>query len=127
VILGNLHTDPVAAGVDAVLSLCRGGCDDFVDIAVADRVSAWLVGQPGANAQPHFVVDQAARMLVELRRQGPVVLLHYAAGQGRTPAVGARYTTLTTGTPAHTAIAELRGLLGAHGWTLNLRRVVEQL
>jgi ADP-ribosylglycohydrolase len=129
VILGNLHTEPAAAGVDAVVSLCRVGCDDFASVAAADWVSAWLVDSPGANAQPHFVVDQAARMLVELRKEGRVVLLHCAAGQSRTPAVAARYTTLTTGIPAHTALSELRGLLGAHGWTLNseLQRVVEEL
>ena len=128
-ILGNLHTDPAAAGVDAVVSLCRVGWDDFANVAVANRVSAWLVDQPGANAHPHFVVDQAARMLVELRKEGRVVLLHCVAGQSRTPAVAARYTTLTTGIPARTALSELRGLLGAHGWTLNseLRQVVEEL
>lgn len=129
VILGNLHTDPAAARVDAVVSLCRVGSDDFASIAVADRVSVWLVDQPGANAHPHFVVDQAARMLVELRKEGRVVLLHCVAGQSRTPAVAARYTTLTTGVPAHTALSELRGLLGAHGWALNseLQQVVEVL
>jgi ADP-ribosylglycohydrolase len=129
VILGNLHTDPVAAGADAVVSLCRVGTDDFGGIAPADRVSAWLVDQPGANAHPHFVVDQAARMVVQLRQEGRVVLLHCAAGQSRTPAVAARYTTLTTGLPADTALAELRKLLDTHGWTLNpeLRRVVEEL
>jgi hypothetical protein len=78
VILGNLHTDSAAARVDAVVSLCRVGCDDFDDVAVANRVSAWLVDQPGANAQPHFVVAQAARMLVQLRKEGRVVLLHCA-------------------------------------------------
>jgi ADP-ribosylglycohydrolase len=129
VILGNLHTDPATAGADAVVSLCRVGCDDFDDVAAANRVSAWLVDQPGANAHPHFVVDQAARMVARLRSEGHMVLLHCAAGQSRTPAVAARYTTLTTGTPAQTALAELRGLLGAHGWTLNpeLRQVVEEL
>ena len=101
----------------------------FANVAAADRVSVWLVDQPGANAQPHFVVDQAARMLVELRNEGRVVLLHCAAGQSRTPAVAARYTTLTTGAPARTALSELRRLLGAHGWTLNseLQQVVEEL
>ncbi|WP_433288381.1 ADP-ribosylglycohydrolase family protein [Micromonospora sp. CA-244673] len=129
VILGNLHTDAAAARATAVISLCRVGCDDFDDVPVANRVGAWLVDQPGANAHPHFVVDQAARMLLELRKEGHVVLLHCAAGQSRTPAVAARYTTLTTGTPARAALAELRGLLDTHGWTLNpeLRQVVEQL
>ncbi|MET8837777.1 ADP-ribosylglycohydrolase family protein [Micromonospora sp. NPDC004540] len=129
VILGNLHTDAAAARATAVISLCRVGCDDFDDVPVANRVGAWLVDQPGANAHPHFVVDQAARMLLKLRKEGHVVLLHCAAGQSRTPAVAARYTTLTTGTPARAALAELRGLLDTHGWTLNpeLRQVVEQL
>ncbi|MBM0258760.1 hypothetical protein [Micromonospora sp. 4G55] len=129
VILGNLHTDAAAARANAVVSLCRVGCDDFDDVPVANRVSAWLVDQPGANAHPHFVVDQAARMLLELREEGHVVLLHCAAGQSRTPAVAARYTTLITGTPARAALAQLRGLLDTHGWTLNpeLRQVVEQL
>ncbi|MFD2078120.1 Dual specificity phosphatase, catalytic domain [Actinopolymorpha cephalotaxi] len=128
-ILGNLHTDPSAVGASAVVSLCRVGCDDFATVAAGDRVSVWLVDQPGANTQPHFVVDQAARMVLELRREGRVVLLHCVAGQSRTPAVAARYTTLTTGGPARTALADLRELLDTHGWTLNqeLRQVVEEL
>jgi protein-tyrosine phosphatase len=103
------------------------GCDgDIASFAVASIRRWW---QAMGNAHPHFVVDQAARMMLELRKEGHVVLLHCAAGQSRTPAVAARYTTLTTGTPARTALAELRGLLDTHGWTLNpeLRQVVEQL
>jgi hypothetical protein len=36
---------------------------------------------------------------------------------------------LTTGIPARTALAEMLGLLDAHGWTLTqeLQRVVEDL
>ena len=93
------------------------------------RVSPWLLVQPGGNARPHFVVDQAARMLVELRKDGRVVKLNCAARQSRTPAVTARYMTLTTGIPARTALSELRGLLDVHGWTLNpeLQQVFEDL
>lgn len=129
VILGNLHTDAAPARASAVVSLCRVGCDDFDDVPVANRISVWLVDQPGANAQPHFVVDRAARLVLELRKDGHVVLLHCAAGQSRTPAVAARYTTLTTGIPARSALAELREMLDTHGWTLNpeLRQVVEEL
>jgi hypothetical protein len=49
VILGNLYTDPAAAGADAVVSLCRIGRDDLDDVA-ANRVSAWLVDQAGVCA-----------------------------------------------------------------------------
>jgi protein-tyrosine phosphatase len=106
VILGNLHTDAQTAHADAVVSLCRVGTEDFHTVPPADRISTWLVDQPGANAHPHYVVDQAARMVTQLRKEGRTVLLHCAAGQSRTPAVAVRYTTLTTNTDAHTAINE---------------------
>ena len=68
-------------------------------------------------------------MVAQLRAEGHVVVLHCAAGQSRTPAVAARYTTLTADTPAPPALVELRRLLGTDGWTLNpeLRQVVEDL
>jgi hypothetical protein len=56
------------------------------------------------------------------------VLLHYAAGQTRTPAVGARYAMLRTGRGSEEALGEMRELLNEHGYLVNpeLHRVVKR-
>jgi ADP-ribosylglycohydrolase len=128
VVLGNLLTDATDSGADAVVSLCRVGRRQFPNVAPHDQVQVWLVDQPGANNNPAFTLDQAARMVQTLRDEGRTVLLHCAAGQSRTPAVAARYTMLKTGLDSTTALAEMRRLLTDHGYHVNgeLRRVVEQ-
>jgi len=110
VLLGNLplatSTRPsarlTAGEVDAVVSLCRVGCADFAEhVQSADHVRVWLVDANNVNAHPAFAIDQAARTVARLRRQGKRVLLHCAAGQSRTAIVGARYGVLTgAATPA---------------------------
>ncbi|GAA1614290.1 ADP-ribosylglycohydrolase family protein [Actinoplanes couchii] len=126
VILGNLVTDAVEAGVTAVVSLCRVGRAQFAGIPVENQVQVWLVDQPGANANTAFALDQAARMVAGLRAEGHRVLLHCAAGQSRTPAAAARYTMIRSGRDGQAALAEMRALLHEHGYHLNaeLHRVV---
>ncbi|MCU7728881.1 ADP-ribosylglycohydrolase family protein [Actinoplanes sp. KI2] len=127
VILGNLVTDAVAAGVTAVVSLCRVGRSQFAGVPAANQVQVWLVDQPGANANTAFALDQAARIVLALRDEGHRVLLHCAAGQSRTPAVGARYAMLRRGVDGKAALGEMRALLADHGYYVNeeLRRIVE--
>jgi Dual specificity phosphatase, catalytic domain len=92
VLLGSLGADNTDA--DAVVSLCQVGCEDFPQVAVGDHVQVWLVDHPGDNNQPHFVIDQAARTIAQLRTERKRVFVHCYAGQSRTPAVAARYASL---------------------------------
>ncbi|WP_112466841.1 ADP-ribosylglycohydrolase family protein [Streptomyces triticisoli] len=120
VVLGNLALlqggEPV--DVDAVVSLCRMGTDPVLPGADAEHVRVWLVDSDGNNANLHYVVDQAAREVLRLRREGKRVLLHCAAGQSRTPAVAAVYSHLATGIDTETALSNLREVL-LHGWQLS--------
>ncbi|WP_079062736.1 ADP-ribosylglycohydrolase family protein [Streptacidiphilus griseoplanus] len=119
-ILGNMAltrgTEPVA--VDAVVSLCRVGSGPILLGADVEHVRVWLVDSQGDNANLHFVLDQAAREVLRLRRAGKRVLLHCAAGQSRTPAVAALYSHLATGTDSATALHDLRRVLTG-GWQLH--------
>ncbi|MFB7115282.1 ADP-ribosylglycohydrolase family protein [Streptomyces sp. NPDC056291] len=120
VVLGNLAlaqgTEPVA--VDAVVSLCRMGTEPVLSGADVEHVRVWLVDNDGHNANLHYVVNQAAREVLRLRRAGKQVLLHCVAGQSRTPAVAAVYSHLATGIDGETALSDLREVL-LHGWHLS--------
>lgn len=122
VLLGDLEADD--KNVDAVVSLCHVGRDDFEDIPAGDHVEIWLVDSADDNNNLEYAIDQAARLVVQLRAEGKRVLVHCYAGQSRTPSVGARYTTLigdvhparafgdiasATGRPADLVNYELRG------------------
>ncbi|WP_406272055.1 ADP-ribosylglycohydrolase family protein [Actinacidiphila glaucinigra] len=132
VILGNLAlaqgAEPV--DVDAVVSLCRVGSDPLLPGADVEQVRVWLVDSEGANANLHHVVDQAARQVLRLRREGKRVLLHCHAGQSRTPAVAAVYSHLAKGTDTESALRDLRRALTG-GWHLDahpeLRSAVRDL
>lgn len=128
VVLGNLLTDAVESGVDAVVSLCRVGRRQFEQVPAENQVQVWLVDRPGANANTAFALDQAARMVAAMRDEGHKVLLHCAAGQSRTPAVGARYAMIRTGRDGRSALAEMRELLAEHGYHVNneLSQVVQR-
>ncbi|WP_258382693.1 ADP-ribosylglycohydrolase family protein [Streptomyces sp. NTH33] len=119
-VLGNLALfqggEPV--DVDAVVSLCRMGTTPVLPGADVEHVRVWLVDRDGDNANLHYVVDQAAREVLRLRREGKRVLLHCAAGQSRTPAVAAVYSHLATGIDAEIALSDLREVL-LHGWHLS--------
>ncbi|MEU4092195.1 ADP-ribosylglycohydrolase family protein [Streptomyces sp. NPDC026673] len=132
VVLGNLSlaqgTEPV--DVDAVVSLCRVGTDPLLPGTRVEQVRVWLVDSDGANANLHYVVDQAARQVLRLRQEGKRVLLHCFAGQSRTPAVAAVYSHLAKGTDAESALRDLRRALTG-GWHLHahpeLRSAVDDL
>ncbi|MEU6551668.1 ADP-ribosylglycohydrolase family protein [Streptomyces sp. NPDC046915] len=120
VLLGNLALLQGAEPVDvhAVVSLCRMGTEPVLRRADVEHVRVWLVDRDGDNASLHYVVDQAAREVLRLRRDSKRVLLHCAAGQSRTPAVAAVYSHLATGADAETALKELREVL-VGGWQLS--------
>ncbi|MFF3615049.1 ADP-ribosylglycohydrolase family protein [Streptomyces sp. NPDC002580] len=132
VVLGNLTTaqgtEPVE--VDAVVSLCRMGTGPVLAGSDVEHVRVWLVDSQGANANLHYVVDQAAREVLRLRQEGKRVLLHCYAGQSRTPAVAAAYSHLATGIDPKIALKDLRETL-VNGWHLEahpeLRDAVHEL
>ncbi|GGR82201.1 ribosylglycohydrolase [Streptomyces humidus] len=118
VILGNLPMTEFngTPPVDAVVSLCRIGQDPVFSRIDAEHVRVWLVDKEGANPNLHYALDQAARQVLRLRKEGKRVFLHCVAGRSRTPAVAAAYSTLL-GTDPHTALTEVWTVLGKH-WTL---------
>ncbi|WP_245685594.1 ADP-ribosylglycohydrolase family protein, partial [Streptomyces yerevanensis] len=120
VVLGNLALaqDAEPVPVEAVVSLCRMGTGPVLNGTDVEHVRVWLVDSQGANANLHYVLDQAARQVLRLRQEGKRVLLHCLAGQSRTPAVAALYSHLATGTDSKTALNDLRRVLTG-GWQLH--------
>ncbi len=85
----------LGADVDAAVSLCRVN-PTHVPPGIGDprnHVQVWLIDDPDPALNPHlhFVLDQAAAMVEQLRGEDRTVFLHCAAGQSRTPTVGAVY------------------------------------
>ena len=113
VIMGGVNAAAdLPVDVDAAVSLCRVS-PIHAPAGVGDprnHVHVWLIDDPNPTLNPHlhFVLDQAAAMVEQLRAEGRTVFLHCAAGQSRTPTVGAVYGSLVTG---HAAIDELECLV----------------
>ncbi|MGW2354539.1 ADP-ribosylglycohydrolase family protein [Actinacidiphila glaucinigra] len=101
VILGNLAlaqgAEPVPVG--AVVSLCLPGTPADPPGAGVEHIRVWLPGGPGGDAGLPYVLDQAARQVLRLRRAGKPVLLHSAAGPTGASAVAAVYGRLIGGVP----------------------------
>lgn len=76
---------------DAVVSLCRAGTASIS----SEHIPFWLI-DAGEERNPNlkFVLDDAARTVLQLRQQGLTVALHCVEGRSRTPAVAARYSML---------------------------------
>jgi ADP-ribosylglycohydrolase len=110
VLLGGMSAD--RGQVDAVVSLCQVGREDFPQLTPEDHLQVWLVDHPGGNSYPQFVIDQAARAIARFRAEGKRVLVHCHAGQSRTPAVAARYTVLASGARPGDAFATVCAALG---------------
>ncbi|MDQ3432236.1 MAG: ADP-ribosylglycohydrolase family protein [Actinomycetota bacterium] len=101
-------------GVDAIVSLCRLGHEEFArGVPVEDHAEIWLVDSdyPEANQHLEFALDDAARAVRTLRREGKRVLLHCVAAQHRTPAVALRYSHLL-GVDRDTAARDITSALG---------------
>ncbi len=95
VTLGTANTTGVSP--DAVVSLCRlGRCDvPAAGIPPEDHVDFWLIDTTAAdNPNLAFVIDDAARTVLDLRSEGKSVLLHCVHAESRTPTVAARYGML---------------------------------
>ncbi|MFC6600479.1 ADP-ribosylglycohydrolase family protein [Kitasatospora paranensis] len=121
-IIGNLAQTTVAgpAPIDAVVSLCRVGSGPILTQTGVEHIRVWLVDRAGANADTAFVVDQAARIVQQLRQEGKRVFLHCVAGRSRTPAVAARYSCLLSGKSPADALADVHTAL--EWWRLDHNR-----
>ncbi len=116
VIMGGVNAvDDLPANVDAAVSLCRVN-PAHVPPGVGDprnHVQVWLIDtdDPALNPHLHFVLDQAAAMVEKLRGEGRTVFLHCAAGQSRTPTVGAVYGARIGGGSAAEELQRLTALI----------------
>jgi ADP-ribosylglycohydrolase len=100
-------------GVEAVVSLCRLGRDEWPAPGVRpeDHVTIWLVDSVGANPHLDFVLRDAASAVAALRREGRTVLLHCVAAHSRTPTVAALFAYLAFGVPVETALRDVLSVL----------------
>ncbi len=85
--------DSLPSDVTAVVSLCRLGTEQ-VPAGLRHVTFRLLDTTDGDNPNLDFVLDEAARTVQALRRQGEVVVLHCVAAQSRTPTVAARYSAV---------------------------------
>jgi len=116
VIMGGVNGAPsLPSEVDAAVSLCRVS-PNHSPAGLTDprnHLQAWLIDDPDPALNPHlfFVLDQAASMVKQLRGEGHTVFLHCAAGQSRTPTVGAVYGALKSGDAPSAELANLTALM----------------
>lgn len=88
--------------IEAAVSLCSPGAKLRPPRgSAADHAVFWLVDSddPRDNPNLDFVLEDAARAVLTLRKEGKTVLLHGLAGESRTPAVAAHYGALISGRP----------------------------
>ena len=59
-------------GIDAVVSLCRLGTEDVAGVWASDHAVFWVVDSSGLgdNAQPEFVLREAAAAVELFRSEG---------------------------------------------------------
>lgn len=102
-------------GIDAVVSLCRLGVEDLPAVAASDHATFWVVdsSEAGDNAQPDFVLREAAAAVELFRSEGKTVLLHCVRAESRTPTVAALYGARVAGVTAVDALEELPRVLPA--------------
>jgi ADP-ribosylglycohydrolase/protein-tyrosine phosphatase len=118
-------------GVTAVVSLCRLGVDDVPVPAVGaqDHVEVWLVDRQEAKHNPHldYVVDEAAKVVAELRGEGKTVLLHCVQAHSRTPAIAALYAARLTGRSVADCLEDIRAVLPSAQPNGSLRAALDRL
>ena len=94
VILGTINTPD--HGCDAVVTLCRRGRRRDPLIQSHNQVDVWLIDDedPAKNPNLHFVLDDTAKVIKQLRDEGKTVFVHCVAAHHRTPAVAVAYSRL---------------------------------
>ena len=110
VLIGGVRgLDELPVSVDAVVSLCRVGSAQVPSgmIPPADHVQMWVDDSDHRLDNPNlpFVLDDAARTILALRREQKTVYVHGVTAHGHAAAVAARYGSLVG------AFQEFGGLL----------------
>lgn len=86
---------PLPAGVDAVMSLHPLGSDQLPvpGVASTSHINVWLIDsdRPDDNPNLGLVVDQAVRMLADLRGEGSTVYVHGLDGRSSAPFIASLY------------------------------------
>jgi hypothetical protein len=100
-------------GIDAVVSLCRLGTEDVPSVDVHDHATFWVIDSDGAgdNAQPDFVLREAAAAIERYRAEGKTVLLHCVRAESRTPTVAALYGARVARVTPLRALEDVRSVL----------------
>lgn len=99
VLLGNIGSLEETRA-EAAVSLCCPGAKLWPPRGSSeDRAVFWLVDSddPRDNPNLDFVLGDAARTILTLRKEGKTVLLHGLTGESRTPTVAAHYGALVSG------------------------------
>jgi ADP-ribosylglycohydrolase len=99
--------------IDAIVSLCRIGTNQFPGFGKADVVDVWLIDsdKPTSNPNLYYVLADAADAVAAYRAEGKTVLVHCVAAQSRTPTVAAVYGIRHRGVRAATALDEVCNVL----------------
>ncbi|MFC7847115.1 ADP-ribosylglycohydrolase family protein [Arthrobacter sp. NPDC057388] len=97
-------------GIEAVVSLCRLGTDEVTSIPVHDHATFWLADSVN-NADPDFVLREAAAAVERYRAEGKTVLLHCVRAESRTPTVAALYGAQAAGVTPLRALEDVRRVL----------------
>ncbi|MDQ0863767.1 ADP-ribosylglycohydrolase family protein [Arthrobacter globiformis] len=99
--------------IDAVVSLCRLGIEDVPSVGAAEHASFRVIDSfdPGANADPDFVLREAAAAVERFRSEGKTVLLHCVRAESRTPTVAALYGARVAGVTPLRALEDVQRVL----------------
>ncbi|SOD70848.1 ADP-ribosylglycohydrolase [Jatrophihabitans sp. GAS493] len=112
-------------GVEAIVSLCRVGREDIPElIAPEDHVEMWIVESDARVENPNlaFVLDDAARVITQLRSEGKRVYLHGIGAGGVACEVAARYgADRRDVTPAEALTAVLESVSHSAAGSIALR------
>ena len=100
-------------GIDAIVSLCRIGTEQFVGADHSEVLDVWLIDASESSSNPnlHFVLADAADAIASYRSEGKTVLVHCVAAQSRTPTVTAVYAIRHCGVTPKTALREVCDVL----------------
>lgn len=103
--MGSLAAVDMKPNIDVVVSMSRVGTEQLE--GDGELVEFWLVDYPNENANPSYVLADAADTIAEARAQGKTVLVHCYAAHSRTPSTAAAYSVRHLGIDPETALQEV--------------------
>jgi ADP-ribosylglycohydrolase/protein-tyrosine phosphatase len=124
--LGSLSAlTELPAEIGAVLSLSRVGTEQVP--AGVESIRAWLIDEPGHNANLDWVLAEAADTIAALRAEGTEVFVHCAEARSRTAAVAALYAMRHRGVALEQAWADVAAALPYFAPAQELREAVRRV